>query len=402
MNRTSKNRFSSMGPAWIISAVACGPATLAAVSKAGAGYSYTLLWVVVLSAVFGTTAQYLAAKAGVLSGKGIIRTTEEKLGKTCAWILTIDALAATWLAAMVLMNALAGITSVLTNIHTPLWGILFGILICLFLLIGGYSWFELFCKLLVAFVVCCFISILFIGDIDTAQMMHGLIPSLPDGIDSALLSAAIMGGAVHITIIGMHTYTVNARNWKPDDLKLARTDTILSMGVAFGLYSIAIFTVSAAVLHPNQIAVKKATDAALALAPLLGEKAMFVFLTGLFAAALSTISPTFLAGAYFVADKMGWQKNRRDSRFRWIIIAGCLLSMAGPFVKGGFFFLLPLMLALGLVGTPLILLVLLYLLNTKPLKDIAPNSLVLNTLGGLTLLITTFLAGRFILEIFLK
>lgn len=34
----------------------------------------------------------------------IIRTTEEHLGKTWAYILTIDALIATWLAAMVLMN----------------------------------------------------------------------------------------------------------------------------------------------------------------------------------------------------------------------------------------------------------------------------------------------------------
>ena len=71
------------------------------------------------------------------------------------------------------------------------------------------------------------------------------------------------------------------------------------MGLAFGLYSAAIFLVSAAVLNPNQIVITKATDAALALAPLLGERAMLVFLIGLFAAALSTISPTFLAGAYF-------------------------------------------------------------------------------------------------------
>ena len=45
----------------------------------------------------------------------------------------------------------------------------------------------------------------------------------------------------------MHTYTVNARRWKPENLKLARIDTMLSMGGAFGFYSVAIFIVSAAV-----------------------------------------------------------------------------------------------------------------------------------------------------------
>jgi manganese transport protein len=37
--------------------------------------------------------------------------------------------------------------------------------------------------------------------------------------------------------------------------------------------------------------------------------------------------------------------------------------MLGPLVKGSFFLLLPLMLALGLVGTPVIIAVIIYLLN---------------------------------------
>lgn len=396
MKNTIIDYFKKMGPAWIISAVACGPATLASVSKAGAAYSYSLFWVVLLSALFGTTAQYLAAKTGVLSGRGIITTTEQYLGKAWAWVLTIDALAATWLAAMVLMNALSGVFSVLVGIQTPFWGVLFGLVICLLLIGGGYRGFEFFCKLLVAFVVLCFILVLCMVDIDSAKLLQGLIPNVSGGVDSALLAAAIMGGAVHITIIGMHTYTVNERGWRVRDLALARIDTLLSMGLAFGLYSTAIFIVSAAVLNPNHIVIKKATDAALALAPLLGEKAMLVFLVGLFAAALSTISPTFLAGAYFVSDKMGWELNVKDKRFSSVIVVGCLLSMAGPFLKGGFFVLLPLMLALGLVGTPVILVILMYLLSRKRLGNHAPNSVMVNVLGALTIAVTTFLAIRFL------
>ncbi len=386
-----------MGPAWIISAVACGPATLASVSTAGARYSYHLLWVVVLSALFGTTAQYLAAKIGVVSGKGIIRTTEEHLGKTWAWILTIDALVATWLAAMVLMNALAGITSVLTGVDSPYWGVLFGVVIGALLVGGGYRWFESLCKLLVGCVVACFVVVLFMSSLDFDGIFRGLIPRFPGGMESALLAAAIMGGAVHITIIGMHTYNVNARRWQISDLGLARFDTLLSMGVAFGLYSVAIFLVSAAVLHPNQVNVKSATDAALALAPLLGNSAMAVFLVGLFTAAFSTISPTFLAGAFFLADKMNWNLSVRDRRFSAVILFGCGLSMLGPFIKTSFYLLLPLMLALGLTGTPVILAIILYLLNRTDLKNRAPNTVFINVMGILTLLVTSFLALRFVM-----
>lgn len=391
------NYLKHTGPAWVISAVACGPATLASVSVAGAKYGYQMLWVVILSAVFGATAQYLAAKIGLLEGRGIIATTEDRLGKVWAWILTVDALLATWLAAIVLMSALSGVTSLITGVNTPCWGILYGILIGGFLIWKGYRGFETLCKLLMAFVVACFFIMLFMADISFTGMAEGLFPNIPGGMTSALMMAAIMGGAVHITIIGMHTYNTNAKGWKRQDLELARFDTVLSMGFVFGFYSVIIFLVAASVLHPNNIEVEKATDAALALNPLLGESAMKIFLVGLWGAALSTISPTFMAGAYFLSDKMGWALNVKDRRFAAVILFGCVISMIGPFIKGSFFLLLPLMLALGLTGTPLIIGIIFYLLNKPEIAKEDKNSVVLNVLGVITFLITSFLAMRFVL-----
>jgi len=394
MHRKYTEYVKEMGPAWIVSAVACGPATLASVAIAASTYGCTMLWVVILSAVFGTTAQYLAARVGILEGVGIIEATEKHLGKIWAWILTIDALLATWLAAMVLMNALSGITSLITGLDTPYWGVVYSILIAFFLVKKGYRKFETLCKLLVVFVVVCFLVTLVMADLSPADVFSGLVPHFPSGIDAALMMAAIMGGAVHITIIGMHTYNTNARNWTTKDLPLARFDTFSSMGLAFGFYSVAIFLVAAAVLHPNGVVVKKATDAALALKPLLGGSAMTIFMAGLWGATFSTLSPTFMAGAYFLSDKMGWELDVKDKRFAGVVIAGCLLSMLGPFAKGSFFLLLPLMLALGLTGTPLVIGIILYLLNRSDIRQ--RNSIILNLMGGLTFLVTSFLAMRFI------
>ena len=386
-----------MGPAWIISAVACGPATLASVSIAGASYGFNLLWVVILSAVFGATAQYLAARIGIIEGRGIIATTEQRLGKVWAWFLAIDAILATYIAALVLMNALVGITSLVTRIDTPWWGIPYALIIALALTRGGYRWFENICKVFVGFVVCCFIITAIQADIAFVDLAGGIIPNIPGGIDSALMIAAILGGAVHITIIGMHTYNTNVRKWAKKDLGLARFDNTLSMGFAFGIYSLAIFVVAAAVLHPNNIKIKLATDAALSLGPLLGANAMVIFLIGLWAATLSTISPTFLAGAYFIFDKMKWEPNPKDRKFRIVILGSALLSAFGPLIKGSFFLLLPFMLALGLCGTPLIIAIILYLLNKREVVGEYGNSVVLNVLGIITLVVTTLVAVRFIL-----
>lgn len=79
--------FRQMGPAWVISAVACGPATMASVSIAGAHYGCQLLWVVVLSALLAFVVQFMAAKVGLIGGKGIIAIVEERWGNV--WLLNL-------------------------------------------------------------------------------------------------------------------------------------------------------------------------------------------------------------------------------------------------------------------------------------------------------------------------
>jgi manganese transport protein len=87
-----------------------------------------------------------------------------------------------------------------------------------------------------------------------------------------------------------------------------------------------------------------------------------------------------------------------DARFRAVVLLGCLLSLIGPLLKGSFVALLVIMLALGLCGTPFIILVLLILLNRVDVVERFKNSLFLNISGVLTLLVTSFLAVRFILS----
>jgi manganese transport protein len=389
--------FRQMGPAWVISAVACGPATMASVSMAGALYGYQLLWVVCLSALLAFVVQFMAAKVGLIGGKGIVALVEEHWGNLWAWILMIDALLATWLAAAVLMKALVGTTSLVTGVSTPWWALAYVILIFSIVGLGGYRWVEGVCKALVALVVACFIVTVIIVGPDLLKVAEGLIPNLTGGSRGALMMAGIMGGAVHITIIAMHTYNVNARNWGADNIRLAGTDTFVSMFVAFGIYSVAIFLAAASVLHPQGIEIKTAFDLARPLKPVLGANAHGIFLAGLWAAVFSTITPTYLAAGYFIADKMKWEVNASNPRFKLVVLFGCLISLIGPFVKGSFLILLVVMLALGLCGTPLIIFILLFFLNKKNWAKEFRNGWLLNLLGGSALLITMFLAVRFIL-----
>ncbi len=394
--RTVIRSAARFGPAWIISAVACGPATMASVSMAGGLYGYQLLWVVGLSALFAFVAQYMAAKVGLIGQKGIVSIVEETWGKTLAWILTLDALAATWLSAAALMKALVGSTVVLSGIQGWWWGPLYALLLFGLVGLGGYRALELVCKILVTLVVVCFMITVVVVAPSFREILGGLAPSFPGGAQGGLMMAGIMGGAVHITIIAMHTYNVNARGWTRTQTGLARSDTFWSMFVAFGLYSTALFLAAAVVIHPRGTTIKSAFDLAQALKPILGPYAGAVFMTGFYAAVLSTITPTFMAGGYLLADKLGWKTDAKDNKFKLLVLVGCLISLSGLLVKGSFLVMLVIMLALGLCGTPFIILLLLLLLNKKSWAGAQKNGLVLNLLGILTLAITTLLAVRFL------
>ncbi|EMA05197.1 MULTISPECIES: NRAMP family divalent metal transporter [Haloferax] len=385
-----------MGPSWVAGAIAIGPATMASVITAGATFGYTLLWVVVLSAILGASAQYLSMRLGLLTEAGIATVVEEHLGEKWAWILVVDTVLAAGLAQLVIMKGLADISATVTGIDAKFWGVTWAVILAAGLVGRGYRFIEHAAKLLVSVVVLAFVASLFLVPIDFGVAASGLVPQIPAGVDGALVAAGILGGAVHITLITMHSYTMRAREWTSGDYGLATFDVGISMLVAFGVYSLVIFLVAAAVLHSPEIAAGElsAVAAAQALGPLVGSNAKWLFLLGLWGAAASTLGGNTIVPPYLIADKLGWGTDVSDSRYRALLAAVALLSGLGAFVGGAFFPLLILVLAFGLVGTPFAIAVVLYLLNSDAVPE--PNSTAANV-GGIALLaVTTVLAANFV------
>ena len=381
-----------MGPSWIAGAIAAGPATMASLVTAGALFDYDLLWVVVLSAVAGALAQYLAMRLGLLTERGIVGVTEAHLGSGWAWVLVADVVIAAGVAQLVIMNTVASVSATMTGLDARIWGVIWALVLALGLAGRGYDLLEGAAKLLVTAVVLAFVASLFVVPVDPGVAVGGLVPTLPGG--SAVVAAGVLGGAVHITLITMHSYTMRARGWTSREYGLATFDVGASMLGAFGIYSVAIFLVSASVLaDPNLTTI----GAAEALGPLVGDRARVLFLLGLGGAAVSTLGGNTVVPPFLVADKLGWQTSIEDGRYRFLLAAFALISGTGAFIGGEVLGQLVLVLALGTVGTPFAIALVLYLLNS----DAVPNrNSTLANLGGVALffvsgtLATNFLAGE--------
>nr|WP_085944941.1 divalent metal cation transporter [Halogeometricum pallidum] len=378
-----------MGPSWVVGAVAAGPATIASLVTAGAAFDYALLWVVVLSAAAGTVAQYLAMRLGLLTERGIVAVVEARLGERWAWLLVADVVVAAGAAQVVILNTLAAVTATITGVGAGVCGVAWAVVLAVGLAGRGYGFLELGAKLLVAGVVVSFVSSLFVVPVDAGRALDGLVPTLPAG--SAVLAAGILGGAVHVTLVTMHSYTMRARGWTASEYDLATFDVVASMLVAFGVYSVAVFLVAAGVLtDPNLTTV----GAAKALGPLVGPGAEWLFLLGLGGAAVSTLGGNTVAPPFLLADKLGWGTTVEDGRYRALLAGFALLSAPGAFIGGEVLGQLVLVLALGTVGTPFALALVLYLLNSPAVPEPTPT---LANVGGVAIfLVSGALAANFV------
>ncbi|APX97145.1 NRAMP family divalent metal transporter [Natronorubrum daqingense] len=397
-----------LGPTWLAGAIAAGPATMVSLLVAGASFGYSMLWVVVLSAILGTLGQYLAMRLGILTEAGIVTVVEERLGSFWAWVLVVDVVLAAGFAQLAIMGTLADVSAtIVANAGVEIvaltdprfWGVTWAVILALGLAGGGYRLAELGAKVLVSFVVLAFVASLFVVPLEPAAAVSGLVPEMPGGVDGAVVAAGVLGGGVHITLLTMQSYTMRARNWTEGDRDIATFDVVSSMLVAFGIFSVAVFLVAASVLPEAGVdpATLDEIGAAEALGPIAGEHATWIFLAGLLGAAVSTLGGNTIVPPYLLADKLGWEQSVEDSRYRVAIVAVALLSSLGAFYEGGFFNLLVLVLAFGLVGTPFALAVILYLLN-DPEAVPETNSRLLNV-GGLALFgVATVLAGEFVLD----
>ena len=386
-----RSYLQEMGPSWVAGAIAAGPATMGSLITAGGSYDYALLWVVILSAVAGALAQYLAMRLGLLTERGIVGIVTNYLGDAWAWLLVLDVVLAAGVAQLLIMKTVASVSATLTGIDARVWGVVWSFILAAGLATRGYRFLEIAAKALVTGVVIAFIASLFVAPIDISAAVSGLVPSLPQG--SALVAAGILGGAVHITLITMHSYTMQARGWTREEYGLATFDVGISLLVAFGIYSVSIFLVMASVLTSGDLST---VEAATALGPLVGESAKWLFLLGLAGAAVSTLGGNTLVPALLIADKLGWRTTIEDNRYRWLLVAIALLSGPGAFIGGPVLSQLALVLAIGTVGTPFAIAIVLYLLNSRAIPE--PNSKVSNLGGFGLLLISGGLAMNFVRE----
>ena len=387
-----KDIVTSLGPGMIITASFIGPGTVTSMTRAGAGFGYSLLWAVIFSVIATIVLQEMVIRLSLVTreglGEAISDIFQHKIGKILTiWISMVAVVlgCAAYISGDLLGTTL-GVAYIL-GLPDQLVAPVFGLIILIIGLLGSYKLIEKIMIFLLVIMGSTFITAMFAVKPEWSEVFKGaFIPSIPSG--SIIMVIALIGTTVVPYNFFLHSTTVHERFGDLKKLNLARWDTVISISIG-GFISAAILIVAGTVISGTQV--NNILDMAGPLKPILGEFSPYFISIGLFAAGFSSALASPMGAAATIASFYRWENGVANKKFKLvftiIIVIGIITSLIG------FEPLEVIMLAQALNGMilPILAILMLVVVNKKSMLKDRVNGLALNIIGTLVVLIVTFL-----------
>ena len=318
------------GPAIIASIAYMDPGNYATNIAAGAGYGYTLIWVVVLANLVAMLFQALSAKLGIVTGRNLAELSRDHLPLPLViamWIVSELAAMATDLAEF--LGGAIGLSLLFgTSLMT---GMVITAIVTYALLAldrGGFRPMELFIGGLVAVIGLCYLAELLIAPVDWGlALTHAVTPSLPDS-GALTIAVGIVGATVMPHALYLHSGLTKNRAPVRNEaerrrvLSFSNREVVIALAVA-GLVNIAMVIMAASAFHVGHSDVAEIATAYHTLTPLLGGAAAAVFLVSLIASGVSSSVVGTMAGQMIMQGFV---------RFEMPVWLRRLITMAPAFV----------------------------------------------------------------------
>jgi len=389
-----------LGPGLITASVDNDAGGITTYSVAGSNYGYGLLWTLLPITVALIVIQEMCARMGVVTGKGLADLIRESFGVKVTFWVSLALIVAN------LGNVIAefaGVAASLQIFHVPILVSvpLAALAVWLLVLKGTYETVEKFFLVACLFYVAYPVSLAFShpdwGEVARASF----VPQLR--WDAGYVGMLI--GMVGTTIAPwMQFYLQSAvveKGVKLEHYRYSRLDVVAGC-IVTDLVAFAIVVACAATLFQAGVKVETADQAALALAPLAGKHASWLFAFGLFNASFFAAAILPLSTAYYVCEAFGWEsgidrKYGEARQFYWlyssILVVGALVVLVPrlPLVR--------IMLVSQIVNgvlLPFILVFMLLLINREKLMGAWRNGRFFNAVAWATTIVMIVLTLAFV------
>ncbi|MBT8218690.1 MAG: divalent metal cation transporter [Bacteroidia bacterium] len=334
------------GPGIFAIGYTIGTGSVTSMIVAGSTYGMQLLWVLLLSCIFSGLLMYAYGKFALVSGESALYSFRKHLkgGKIIAILILIGISFGQW-------NSLIGIMGISSNLIFEIIAIYFpaieafeyeavliiaiiviGVMYKL-LLMGTYNFFEKVLILFVSIMAGSFLFSLFFVHPLPAEVIHGLVPKIPEVEGGQMLVAAFVGTTMAAATFLSRPLFIQGKGWTLKDLKVQRNDAITAAALVFFI-SATIMAVAHGALYHQGKPVTHVLDMAGTLEPVAGKSALTLFFFGTLSAGLSSIFPCLMIAPLLLADYQSGKLDVKSKQFRVITAIASLLALMVPIFGG--------------------------------------------------------------------
>ncbi|OLN25027.1 Manganese transport protein MntH [Desulfovibrio sp. DV] len=380
--------FALLGPGIITANVDNDAGGITTYSLAGARYGYSLLWMLIPTTISLVVIQEMCARMGAVTGKGLSDLIRESFGLRTTFYIMI-ALFLTNLGNTI--SEFAGIAAGL-----ELFGVtkylsvpLAAALVWLLIVKGSYRIVER------VFLIVCVVYLVYplaalSADVPWGEVARAAVtPTFRADGDYVAMMIALIGTTIAPWMQFYQQAAVVEKGITAENYGFTRLDVIIGCVLAV-IVALFIVVACAASIHRQGLPIETAADAAMALEPLVGKYASWLFGVGLINASLFAAGILPLSTAYYICEAMGWELGidkdfRRAPEFFWLFTISIGIGAATILIPG-----MPLMFVMYVsqvvngVMLPFVLILMLLLINNKRLMGKFVNGPVFNAVAWVT------------------
>lgn len=397
-NGIIRNLAASYGPGLIVAATVFGAGSIIVASKAATTSGYSLLWVILLAAIFMVLFTRMAARIGCNSTTSMLDQIAFLYNRPLAVLFGIACFATcTGFQSGNNINTGLALHELFPFLSTNTW-IVLSFLFIMVLIWTAQSFYQLLEKvmiLLVLIMLICFVGnvFFFLPQIRGSELLRSILPSK---VTDWQLLVSLSATTFSIVGAASQCYFVQAKGWQMHYLQKANRDASVGIAILTGITCIILIT-GASVL-PAGTAITNVPAIATLLKPLLGSFASILFIIGFFAAAFSSAVANAVIGATFLADAVRLGKSIDDF---WVRLFSSIIVAFGMGI-GLIFGSNPIQLTImaqgsTIIGTPLVAAVVLLLCNNKKVVGTRVNGKIENLFAAAATLWLLFLSVNQIL-----
>ena len=332
----------SFGPGIFAIGYTIGTGSVTSMIVAGNSFGMQLLWVLFFSCLFSGVLIYVSGSYYLYTEETALFAIKKHLplGKLIAIAIIVTVGIGQW-------NSLIGILGITSNVvfeilalnFPSLLGHKYEVVLALAILIigvfyfllvkGNYSLFEKVLALFVSMMGLSFIFTLFFVYPMPAQVIAGLIPTIPEVEGSGILIAAFVGTTMAAATFLSRPLFIQGKGWTKNDFEVHKNDALIAALLIFTI-SGAIMAVASGSLFGKEMEITHVLQMSKALEPSVGKFAVSVFFAGTLSAGLSSIFPCLMIVPLMLGDYNMGKLDVQTNRFKLITGIASLLALSIP------------------------------------------------------------------------